>query len=119
MLGKLRVASAYATAPDPTGLQAPGGRGSAAVTDRWGITPRRPKDGTIAVPAGANAGAGVRSAGSRSASRGLWAFARTNSRISIGIDGRPLPIYGHGMYVAGAQREFALPPISSGSSTPA
>src|SRR4051812_35238572 len=42
--------------------------------------------------------------------RGIWPYARKRNRVTIRVDGRPLPIYGHGTY---------LVPPANGKHTPA
>ncbi len=35
--------------------------------------------------------------------RGIWDYARRSTRVSVRVDGRPLPITGHGMYLRPAR----------------
>ncbi len=32
--------------------------------------------------------------------RGIWPYVKKSTRITIRVDGRPLPIYRHGMYLS-------------------
>lgn len=36
--------------------------------------------------------------------RGIWPFVRRSTRISVQVDGRPLPIHGHGMFLHPPER---------------
>jgi SAM-dependent methyltransferase len=32
--------------------------------------------------------------------RGIWRYAKKQTKVTVRVDGRPLPIYGHGMYLS-------------------
>ena len=110
MLGKLRAASTYAT---PAGdLEERNDKAPAAVTGQ----PLPAAAQAIPSPGNDDRNAWVQIRRFSFRIPGIWQFVKRSTRISIGIDGRPLPIYGHGMYLT-PRRTAASPSTSSATSS--
>ncbi|RYP88027.1 class I SAM-dependent methyltransferase [Nocardioides guangzhouensis] len=107
-VGRLRVASTYATPDDSmSGVKAGRGRRDAppsAAPAAARPTQRKRKDPAIPRPRGdrRNSLRQVRTFSFRV--HGLWAYVRPGTRITVRVQGNPLPINGHGMYLTPRQK---------------
>jgi hypothetical protein len=116
-LGKLKVASTYAT-PDSAmsgvGSSLRSGKPAAADGEQrdrrglvhpWQVAPvPGPSDDRR------NSNQQIRTFAFRV--REIWPYVRKSTRITVRVDGRPLPIHGHGMYLSPPRRgRYSIPEL--------
>lgn len=101
-LGRLQISSTYATADGAMSGYGTAPRGGQLVDATSGATPGQPPSRQVPSIRGPvddrrNSRQQIRTFAFRI--RGIWPYVKKGTRISIRVDGRPLPIHGHGMYL--------------------